>query len=237
MHPSRERDFAGLQLSAVRRRSALLDAAADFRTVADFRKDHLAALEGVDKEAKANLTDPQSRIMKTRRGWLQGYNGQAMAGCGSQVIVAHGVTQAENAGLEDKTTELFIATKKDWKQRQAQREQEAPRGRIPSNATLRERMERKLLTKRGRKAYKKRGATIEPVFGQMAMRGLNRFWLRGIGKVKGEWPAMAAACPPWRRRRCSGFQPLCAHGMAAGSRYAPVGRMSTPERPATVAGN
>ncbi|MCH8843804.1 MAG: hypothetical protein IID61_12640 [SAR324 cluster bacterium] len=43
--PSRERDFAGLQLSAVRRRSALLDAAADFRTVADFRKDHLAALD------------------------------------------------------------------------------------------------------------------------------------------------------------------------------------------------
>ena len=55
-----------------------------------------------------------------------------MAGCDSQVIVAHGVTQAENAGLEDKTTELFIATKKDWKQRQAQREQEAPRGRSPS---------------------------------------------------------------------------------------------------------
>ena len=45
--PSRERDFAGLQLSAVRRRSALLDAAADFRTVADFRKDHLAALEAL----------------------------------------------------------------------------------------------------------------------------------------------------------------------------------------------
>ncbi len=159
--------------------------------------------------------------MKTRRGWLQGYNGQAMADCDSRVIVAQDVTQAENdvnqlapmlqsceeqagrrpeevladagywsdenAGLEDKTTELFIATKKDWKQRQAQREKEAPRGRIPSNATLRERMERKLLTKRGRKAYKKRGATIEPVFGQMAMRGLNRFWLRGIGKVKGEW--------------------------------------------------
>ena len=206
--------------------------------------------EAVDTEAKANLTDPESRIMKTRRGWLQGYNGQAMADCDSQVIVAHDVTQAENdfnqlapmlqsceeqagrrpeevladagywsdenAGLEDKTTELFIATKKNWKQRQALREQEAPRGRIPSNATLRERMERKLLTKRGQKAYKKRGATIEPVFGQMAMRGLNRFWLRGIGKVKGEWSLWCTShnlLKLWR----SGYQPLCAHGMAAGS--------------------
>ncbi|MCH8842922.1 MAG: transposase [SAR324 cluster bacterium] len=151
---------------------------------------------------------------KTRRGWLQGYNGQAMAGCGSQVIVAHGVTQAENAGLEDKTTELFIATKKNWKQRQAQREQEAPRGRIPSTATLRERMERmerKLLTQRGRTAYKKRGATIEPVFGQMAMRGLNRFWLRGIGKVKGEWSL-------WQRHA----RPGAGDGARAISRSAPM---------------
>ena len=38
-------------------------------------------------------------------------------------------------------------------------------------------MERKLLTKRGRAAYKQRGATIEAVFGQMVMRGLVRFLL------------------------------------------------------------
>ncbi|MCH8843803.1 MAG: transposase [SAR324 cluster bacterium] len=93
-------------------------------------------------------------------------------------------------------------------ERQAQREQEAPRGRIPSNATLRE---RKLLTQRGRTAYKKRGATIEPVFGQMAMRSLNRFWLRGIGKVKGEWSL-------WQRHA----RPGAGDGARAISRSAPM---------------
>ena len=52
--------------------------------------------EAIDQEAKANLTDPESRILKTRRGWVQGYNGQAMADCESQVIVAQDLTQAEN---------------------------------------------------------------------------------------------------------------------------------------------
>ena len=144
-----------------------------------------------------------------------------MADCETQVIVAQGLTQAENdveqlapmldacqhqagerpgevlgdagywseanAGLADEHTELFIATTKDWKQRKALRERGAPRGRIPRRATAREGMERKLLTRRGRAAYRQRGATIEAVFGQMAMRDLNRFWLRGVDKVRAEW--------------------------------------------------
>lgn len=52
----------------------------------------------VNNEAKANVTDPDSRILKTRsHGFVQGYNGQAMVDCGgSQVIVAQGLTQEEN---------------------------------------------------------------------------------------------------------------------------------------------
>jgi hypothetical protein len=42
----------------------------------------------------------------------------------------------------------------------------APRGRIPANATPRERMARKLRTKPGRAAYARRKAIVEPVFGQ-----------------------------------------------------------------------
>jgi len=48
------------------------------------------------KGTKANVTDPESRIMKTRRGWVQGFNGQAVADCESQVIVAQDLTQEEN---------------------------------------------------------------------------------------------------------------------------------------------
>jgi len=30
---------------------------------------------------KANVTDPDSRIMKTQKGWIQGYNAQAIVVC------------------------------------------------------------------------------------------------------------------------------------------------------------
>jgi hypothetical protein len=43
-----------------------------------------------------------------------------------------------------------------------------PRGRIRKDATPKERMARKLRTKRGRAAYARRKVIVEPVFGQMA---------------------------------------------------------------------
>ena len=48
-----------------------------------------------NKDAKANVTDPQSRIMKTRKGYEQAYNAQAVV-TEQQVIVAEDVTQQEN---------------------------------------------------------------------------------------------------------------------------------------------
>jgi hypothetical protein len=51
--------------------------------------------ESPEAEAKANVTDPDSRIMKTRRGFVQGYNAQAVATAG-QIIVAAEVTPEEN---------------------------------------------------------------------------------------------------------------------------------------------
>ena len=46
----------------------------------------------VEAEAKANLTDPESRIMKTRKGYVQGYNAQATVS-EDQIIVACDVVQ------------------------------------------------------------------------------------------------------------------------------------------------
>ena len=48
-----------------------------------------------NKDAKANVTDPDSRIMKTRKGFVQGLNGQAVV-TEQQIIVAEDVTQEEN---------------------------------------------------------------------------------------------------------------------------------------------
>ncbi len=64
----------------------------------------------------------------------------------------------------------------------------APRGRIPKHLSPRDRMRRKLQTKRGRQRYALRMETVEPVFGQIKQgRGFRQFLLRGLEKVNGEW--------------------------------------------------
>ncbi len=179
-------------------------------------------------KAKANITDPDSRIVKTRKGFIQGYNSQIMV-TEEQFIVATEVSQegndvnllepvlaetmanlrdvgiaetpkalAADAGywkeslpvetIEENGPELFIATKKDWKQRKELRERGAPRGRLPKDMNRRERMERKLLTKKGFAVYRRRGQAAEAPFGHIkGALGGDRFSLRGLGLVTGEW--------------------------------------------------
>jgi IS5 family transposase len=53
-------------------------------------------------------------------------------------------------------------------------------------------MERKLRSKAGQAIYAMRKTVVEPVFGQIkGARGLDRFRLRGLEKVNGEWALMA----------------------------------------------
>lgn len=47
-----------------------------------------------DPKAQKNFTDPESRIMKSKDGFVQAYNGQIAVDAQAQVIVAHGVTQS-----------------------------------------------------------------------------------------------------------------------------------------------
>ena len=66
--------------------------------------------------------------------------------------------------------------------------QPAPKGRIPKDMGVMDRMRRKFKTKCGKKAYSKRMASVEPVFGQIKeARGIRSFLLRGLEKVKAEW--------------------------------------------------
>ncbi len=62
------------------------------------------------------------------------------------------------------------------------------RGRIPIDMTPKDRMRRKLCTKKGQEIYSKRKSTVEPVFGQIKQaRGLRQFLLRGHENVSAEW--------------------------------------------------
>ncbi|MGB5151032.1 MAG: IS1182 family transposase [Mycobacterium sp.] len=69
----------------------------------------------------------------------------------------------------------------------------APRGRIPTNATPKARMARKLRTKKGKAAYSRRKVIVEPVFGQMkTTQGAGRLLLRGHDPARSEWRLLAA---------------------------------------------
>ena len=47
-----------------------------------------------DGKAQRNFTDPESRILKTKDGYIQGYNAQAAVDAEAQIIVAHGLTHS-----------------------------------------------------------------------------------------------------------------------------------------------
>jgi len=64
---------------------------------------------------------------------------------------------------------------------------------VVAGATAKERMAAKLRTDQGRATYRMRKAVVEPVFGQIkSCRGLRRFLLRGLAKVRAEWRLICA---------------------------------------------
>ncbi|WP_420827198.1 transposase [Cryobacterium roopkundense] len=113
-----------------------------------------------------------------------------------QVLADAGYCSASNLDYaktveagSDGRTEFFIAT---GRMKHGERVPEVPRGRIPANATLRERMARKLKTKKGRAVYARRKAIVEPVFGQIHTRQGKFVLLRGLEQAAHEWYLIAA---------------------------------------------
>lgn len=77
------------------------------------------------------------------------------------------------------------------------------RGPLPKDATITDRMRRKLRTKRGTDVYRWRKAIVEPVFGQIKHgRGFRQFLLRGVAKVRAEW---ALVCLTHNILKCYGL--------------------------------
>lgn len=64
--------------------------------------------------------------MKTRRGWVQGYNGQAMVDCETQVIVAQALVQDAND-----VQQLELADAGYWSDANAGARGKAPDGTVP----------------------------------------------------------------------------------------------------------
>ena len=78
---------------------------------------------------------------------------------------------------------------REWRERSS-----PPTSPPPKDASVSERMRYKLKLPENRKRYRRRGQSVEPVFGQIKQaRGLRQFLLRGLDKASALWQLECAA--------------------------------------------
>jgi hypothetical protein len=158
---------------------------------------------------KMNVTDPDSRNLKTTRGWVQGYNAQAAVTPGQIVVAAEISTESldttnlqpmvetacrelEAAGVAE-TPDVVLADAGYWKNDaieaivgqgiQTLVAPDADRRKEPRpgrRGGLYDFARRVLATDWGKELYLRRQGTVELVFGQIkSNRGAGRFLRRG----------------------------------------------------------
>ena len=171
---------------------------------------------------KINLTDPDSRNVKTSRGWVQGYNAQAAVTAEQIVIAAEVTVDSPDFGhLEpmvnasereliaigiDTLPEVVLADAGYWHQRQMERivdrgvtvlippDAGKRKGERPGwNGGLYAFMRRVLATEHGGGLYAKRQGMIEPVFADAKFnRRCDRLQRRGRSAARSEWRLITA---------------------------------------------
>ena len=206
------------RLERIRQAKAELEAEARAEAEAepDPRKTgHKAKPTGKPQEkTQRNFTDPESRMMKSTDGFIQGYNGQAAVDADSHVIVAQLVTNngsdthqmdpllgqiRQNLRRQAKEVSADSAYCCDWNLKRLQqrhiRGYVAADGQKKKALSHRVRQMKERLKKAGhRSRYRLRKQTVEPVFGNIKFaRGFRQFLLRGIEKVTGEWSLLCTA--------------------------------------------
>lgn len=175
-----------------------------------------------EPEGTINLTDPDSRNVRAFRGYMQGYNAQAVM-TEQQIVIAAEVNsnspdfghlgpmitaaraELENAGV---TEQLNVALADSGYWHHEQMDQLAADGiqvLIPPDAAKRKGtrpgwdggryawMRGLLAGELGGGLYRRRSPTIEPVFAQIKFnRKIDRFQRRGRSAVRSEWRLAAA---------------------------------------------
>ena len=94
-------------------------------------------------------------------------------------------SETNTADLEERGIDPYVATER---LKHNEDIPPMPRGRIPKDLSAKQRMARKLRTKKGREKYAKRKGIIEPIFGQLKqVLGFRQFSLRGLAAMRSEW--------------------------------------------------
>ena len=199
-------------------------AEAEERRIADGRKKNgktpAPPSAAPDGKAQRNFTDPDSRILKTKDGYIQGYNAQAAVDAKAQIIVAHGLTPSmsdhgqlvelidgiqTNLGARPKEASadsgyLSEANLQAMADRGINAYVATGRAKHPADGKrkvggpLTQAMQDKLKRAGWRSRYRLRKQIVEPVFGQIKQaRGFRQFLLRGIEKVTAEWAMICTA--------------------------------------------
>ena len=173
-----------------------------------------------DDKAQRNFTDPDSRILLTKDGYIQGYNAQAAVDGAAQIIVAHALTPSMSD--QDQLVPLVDAAKNHLGGRPKEvsadagycsepnltalaargiraylatgRAKHPAEGKRHLTGPLTQAMRNKLKRAGRRSRYRLRKQIVEPVFGQIKQaRGFRQFLLRGLEKVKAEWALICTA--------------------------------------------
>jgi transposase len=177
---------------------------------------HKTKPTGTPKEtAHRNFTDSESRMMKSKGGFIQGYNAQAAVDSHRQVIVSQTLT---NSSSDMQQLRPLIEQIRKNLGRQA-REVSADSGycsdrnlkilvkhhirsyvstdRQKKNrnvGALVRKMRERIAKGAKRSRYRLRKQVVEPVFGHIKQaRGFRQFLLRGIDKVASEWSLLCTA--------------------------------------------
>jgi transposase len=171
---------------------------------------------------KVNVTDPDSKNLKTPRGYMQGYNIQAAVNEAQIIVAAEITTSSPDFGQLAPTVEaahrelaaagvseapgVIVADAGYW--HHGQMEQITAQGipvLIPPDADKRKGtrpgweggpyafMRRVLETERGKALYRRRQELVEPMFANTKFnRGFTRFARRGRAACRSEWRLIAA---------------------------------------------
>lgn len=171
-------------------------------------------------KAQRNFTDPDSRVLLTKDGYIQGYNPQAAVDGEAQIIVAHTLTSSmsdhgqlvplldgiqANLGRRPREASadsgyLSEANLASLEARVIKAYIATGRAKHPADVKrkiggpLTQGMRRKLKRAGWRSRYRLRKQIVEPVFGQIKQaRGFRQFLLRGIDAVAAEWAMICTA--------------------------------------------
>jgi transposase len=175
-----------------------------------------------DDKAQKNFTDPESRIMKTGDGFIQGYNAQAAVDADSQIIVAQTLNNEANdkkqlvpmldqirkntghqakeisadAGYcsEDNLKALSRRRIRGYVAIGRQKHGQLAAAYKGSKSPWIQRMKARLKQGGYRSRYRFRKQVVEPVFGLIKQaRGFRQFLLRGHENVAAEWSLLCTA--------------------------------------------